>query len=184
MKKYTSALALAAAVSMSLATAPSWAAESMQSGDSPRQSMTQSQAAAINPGDYIGKVIKTHKGQTIGTIGSLVSKDNDQGVYALVDVSPDLGLGADRVVVPISQLQPQGNQWEVPSDITPAQVSNQMLYDPAQFSAFEAPEPSSSPQQQAAAPQQQPSVEASPNRLNRSWCRLSAPSCSTPTSRT
>ena len=156
MKKSTSALALAAAVSISLAAAPSWAAESMPSGDSPRQSMTQSQAAAINPGDYTNKVITTHNGQKFGTINSLVSRDSDQDVYALVDVTPSLGLGADQVVVPISQLQAQGDTWMVSSDITKEQAKSQMLYDPAKFTAFETTDQSNSAQQQAAAPQQQP----------------------------
>ena len=155
MKKSSIAAALASVVAVGL-TAPSWAAEHMQSGDSQAQPMHQSQITAINPADYTNKVITTHKGQTFGTINSLVSRDRDQDVYALVDVTPSLGLGADQVVIPIRQLEPQGDKWMVASDVTSEQVRNQMLYDPAQFSAFEMSDRANAAEQQAAATEQRP----------------------------
>ena len=155
MKKSSIAAALASVVAVGL-TAPSWAAEHMQSGDSQTRAMKHSQSAAINPGDYTGKHVTTHRGQTIGTINSLVSHDGDQDVYALIDVDRSLGLGADRVVIPVSHLEARGDTWMVSSDLTGAQIEDQMLYDPAQFSAFEMSDRANAAEQQTAAPEQRP----------------------------
>ena len=188
MKKYTSALALAAAVSISLATAPSWAAESLQSADSPRQSMTQSQAAAIHPSDYTGKVITTHDGQRVGTINSLVSKDSNHDTYALIDVDKrfGLGIGADRIVLPVSQLQPQGDHWKVGCRYNigrSARTRCSTMWP--RFSAFEiSGSDRISPGSRRKLHNRSPAGKSRPHRPNPSWCQRSAPSCSTPTSRT
>ena len=112
-------------------------AQAAQPDDSQARPMAQPQTAAINPGDYTGKVITTANGQRVGTVNRLISKDSNQDVYALVDVDSSLGLGADQIAVPLSQLQSQGGQWRLTVDMTKAEAQNRVLYNPAEFSAFE-----------------------------------------------
>jgi hypothetical protein len=168
MKKTRIKIALATIVSVGL-SAPVWAESSpdatgrtnssMQSDDSrsnpemnlnrseaqetQRQSETKPLSMQINPSDYEGKEVISAKGKTIGKIDKLVTKNNGSHTYAVVGVGGIYGIGEKEAVIPINELKQQGDNWSLSSGITEESLKNGLMYEEAEFSAFEIRRPSS-----------------------------------------
>jgi hypothetical protein len=151
MNKTSTAVAVAVAALLSIGLSSSLWADDMSMNDEPAaDSSTMDQPASmpntsdINPGDYMEREVYTADGESIGKVDKLVTNNSDHTVYAVVGVGGFLGIGEKDVAIPIDKLQLQSNKLQLASGITKDSLKQQMKYEESEFSAFEAPDESSS----------------------------------------
>lgn len=102
----------------------------------PLHVVTKSVTVQINASDYMGKSVIGHAGEEIGTIEKLVTKSDGLDTYAVIGIGGFLGMGQKDVAIPLNELTLQGEKWSLANGITKELLKNEMLYEEAEFSAF------------------------------------------------
>jgi hypothetical protein len=99
------------------------ASQTAQAAQTDTQATSSDQPAAGVPAnaDLTGQMIYTSTGNTVGRVASM-SKDAQGQRTAVIGAEKRLGIGATKVLLPISQLQPRENGGGYFTNLTLSQV--------------------------------------------------------------
>jgi hypothetical protein len=90
---------------------------------------------AINPEDYLHRDAVNTKGDKVGEVDMLVV-NRTGSIEAVIDVGGFLGIGEQKIVVPIAQLQPKDGKVVVNTTLTEEQLKRATPYRHSDFSPF------------------------------------------------
>jgi orotate phosphoribosyltransferase-like protein len=131
MHKTFAAIAIAASLSLGLSS-NAWA-----ENNSMNQSSSMTNAASINPDEYMNWEVVTANGNFVGTISNLVTNKQNHEVYAVVGVGGFMGIGVDEIAIPIDKLQTRNKAWKLSKGITKNSLEQGNKYEESEFSALE-----------------------------------------------
>ena len=91
---------------------------------------------AINPEDYLHRDVVNTQDNKVGEVEMLVMSRTGT-VEAVIDIGGFLGVGEQRIVVPIDQLQPKDDKVMMSTSLADDELKRATPYKPDDFSPFE-----------------------------------------------
>jgi hypothetical protein len=103
--------------------------EDVQTVEIERGDQSQPSAAAQPQGqEMVGKTLVSRKGEQLGKVDRIVRDKQDDSLNAVIASGGFLGMGEKQVVVPLDQLQLQGDQVELTTDMNQRELEQMAGY--------------------------------------------------------
>jgi hypothetical protein len=121
MNRFVAALAVLSIAASGPALAKHHTSHSSKTAQADTQATSSTDQKSGVPSDLTGQKIYTSTGNLVGTVASM-SKDGQGQAVAIVNAEKKLGIGLQKILMPVSQIQPRESGGGYFTNLTQAQV--------------------------------------------------------------